>query len=379
MIDRLLTAALTKQLSESKLLLLQGPKGAGKRTLLAQIFEAQNLPYEIVDASDKKTRKQLEENPNFLASMEVPYIVLRQAQFLPNLQEILEGVLMGEIKSTVVVTCSYAPLIDPELLEALRMGEMLFTLYAPSFNESAKHFGLAEETELLEERLIYGNYPAVLSNLENAAEVLTEMIEDTIHTQLGAKDRVNKGDKLLKMLKILAFQCGDAISYNDIAQRCGVDNETIERYIELFERAFILIRLPCLYNGHRYELKKTHTVYFQDNGLRNALIQNFNPPDLRDDMDRLWRNYMVSERVKWLGMHGNEKQLYFWKTHTQQQMDFIEVDADKMMAYKSDPGMFSYEKRKMARIPSAFEKYYPEAKTSILSKTTYWNFLTRKS
>lgn len=379
MIDRLLTAALTKQLSESKLLLLQGPKGAGKRTLLAQIFEAQNLPYEIVDASDKKTRKQLEENSNFLASMEVPYIVLRQAQFLPNLQEILEGVLMGEIKSTVVVTCSYAPLIDPELLEALRMGEMLFTLYAPSFNESAKHFGLAEETELLEERLIYGNYPAVLSNLENAAEVLTEMIEDTIHTQLGAKDRVNKGDKLLKMLKILAFQCGDAISYNDIAQRCGVDNETIERYIELFERAFILIRLPCLYNGHRYELKKTHTVYFQDNGLRNALIQNFNPPDLRDDMDRLWRNYMVSERVKWLGMHGNEKQLYFWKTHTQQQMDFIEVDADKMMAYKSDPGMFSYEKRKMARIPSAFEKYYPEAKTSILSKTTYWNFLTRKS
>lgn len=379
MIDRLLTAALTKQLSESKLLLLQGPKGAGKRTLLAQIFEDQNLPYEIVDVSDKKTRKQLEENPNYLASIEAPYIVLRQAQFLPNLQEILEGVLMGEIKSTVVVTCSYAPLIDPELLEALRMGEMLFTLYAPSFNESAKHFGLAEETELLEERLIYGNYPAVLGNLENAAEVLTEMIEDTIHTQLGAKDRVNKGDKLLKMLKILAFQCGDAISYNDIAQRCGVDNETIERYIELFERAFILIRLPCLYNAHRYELKKTHTVYFQDNGLRNALIQNFNPPDLRDDMDRLWRNYMVSERVKWLGMHGNEKQLYFWKTHTQQQMDFIEVDADKMMAYKSDPGMFSYEKRKMVRIPSAFEKYYPEAKTSILSKTTYWNFLTRKS
>lgn len=379
MIDRLLTAALTKQLSESKLLLVQGPKGAGKRTLLAQIFEAQNLSYETVDASEKKTRKQLEENPQFLASIEVPFIVLRQAQFLPNLQEILEAVLMGEIKSTVVVTCSYAPLIDPELLEALRMGEMLFTLYAPSFNESAKHFGLATETELLEERLIYGNYPAVLSDLENASSVLTEMIDDTIHTQLGAKDRVNKGDKLLKMLKILAFQCGDAISYNDIAQRCGVDNETIERYIELFERAFILIRLPSLYNGHRYELKKTHTVYFQDNGLRNALIQNFNEPDLRDDMDRLWRNYMVSERVKWLGMHGNEKQLYFWKTHTQQQMDFIEVDGDKMMAYKSDPGMFSYEKRKMARIPSAFEKYYPEAKTSILSKTTYWNFLTRKS
>jgi predicted AAA+ superfamily ATPase len=180
------------------------------------------------------------------------------------------------------------------------------------------------------------------------------------------------------MLQILAFQCGEPISYNDIAQRCGVDNETIERYIDLFERTFLLIKLPSFYNGHRYELKKTHCVYFQDNGIRNALIQNFNPPELRNDMDLLWRNYMVSERVKWIRSLGLQKEMFFWRTHTQQQMDFIEVDADKIMAYKSDPNQFSYAKRKTVKVPKLFQTYYPQAKTGILNKSTYWNFLTRK-
>lgn len=379
MIERLLKEAIQAKLKESKLLLIEGPQGVGKRTLLEQIFDAENAQFHLFDVAVKKVRKSLEEDVELLRQVSEPFIVIQQAQYLPNLQEILEMVLTGEVRSTVVVVCSYTPPMDPALLEALKLEGMLFTLYAPSFNESAKHFGLSQETELLEERLIFGNYPAVLSNLNNAPETLNQMINEAVHTQLGVNDRVNKEDKLMKMLKILAFQCGEPISYNDIAQRCGVDNETIERYIQLFEKAFLLIQLPSLYSGHRYELKKTHVVYFQDNGIRNALIQNFNEPELRNDMDQLWRNYMVSERVKWIRMNGMEKQLYFWRTHTRQQMDFIEVGADAMMAYKADPGMFSYEKRKKVKVPKSFEESYPAAKTSILNKTTYWNFLTRKA
>lgn len=379
MIERFLKDAIKSKLTESKLILLEGPKGVGKHALLQQIFSELNTDVSVIDVSDKKTRKALEESLDSLQNESVPFIVIREAQFLSNLQSLLELVLTGKIQSSVIVSCSYTPIIDPELLEALRMGEMLFTLYAPSFNESARHFGLTQESELLEERLIYGNYPSVLNDLESAEETLNEMIEEVVHTQLGAKDRINKADKLLKMLKILAFQCGGPISYNDIAQRCGVDNETIERYIQLFEKAFVLIRLPTMYNGHRYELKKTHCVYFQDNGIRNALIKNFNEPDLRNDMDQLWKNYMVSERVKWIRMNRMEKQIFFWRTHTNQQMDFIELDTDKMMAFKSDPGMYSYEKQKKVKIPKSFETLYPEAKTSVLNKKTYWNFLTRKS
>jgi len=214
--------------------------------------------------------------------------------------------------------------------------------------------------------------------LEHASAHLTQMVENVIHTQLGAKDRVNKADKLMKMLQILAFQCGEPISYNDIAQRCGVDNETIERYIDLFEKAFLLIRLSSYNNGHRYELKKTHCVYFLDNGIRNALIQNFHRPELRNDLDALWRNYMISERVKWIRMQGLKKEIYFWRTHTRQQMDFLEIGADTFMAYKADPSIFSYATRKKVKIPKSFEECYPKAKSSVLNKNTYWNFLTRK-
>jgi predicted AAA+ superfamily ATPase len=379
MIARGIQAAVSKAISNSKLILIEGPQGAGKQTLIAEILKEQEQLFTLIDASQKDVRKSVEESTDPLTISSEPILIIRQAQFLSNLQEVLELTLTDQIPATVIVTCSYPPIMDPQLREALEMEGMLFSLYAPSFSEAAQHFGLTHEIELLEQRLIFGNYPKVLSDLENAATHLSEMIDAIIYTQLGAKDRVNKSDKLMKMLQILAFQCGEPISYNDIAQRCGVDNETIERYIDLFEKAFLLIRLPSYHTGHRYELKKTHCVYFQDNGIRNALIQNFHSPDMRNDLDALWRNYMVSERVKWIRTQGMSKQLYFWRTHTRQQMDFLEIGAETMMAYKADPSMFSYAKRKKVKIPKSFEEAYPQAKTSVLNKSTYWNFLTRKA
>lgn len=378
MIARGIQAAVSEAISKSKLVLIEGPKRAGKQTLIAQILQEQSQSFSLVDLSQKQVRKSVSENPEQLAEYDAPFLILRQAQFLSNLQDILEMTLTGQLKSTLIVTCSYPPMMDPELREALELEGMLFSLYAPSFSEAAQHFGLTHEVELLEERLIFGNYPKVLSDLEHASKHLSDLIDDVLHTQLGANDRVNKADKLMKMLKILAFQCGEPISYNDIAQRCGVDNETIERYIVLFEKAFLLIRLPSYHNGHRYELKKTHCIYFQDNGIRNALIQNFQEPEYRNDLDALWRNYMISERVKWIRMRGLDKELYFWRTHTRQQMDFIEKGEETLMAYKADPSMFSYVTRRKVKIPKSFEEAYPNAKTSVLNKSTYWNFLTRK-
>jgi hypothetical protein len=378
MIQRGIHKAVSEAISKSKLILIEGPKGAGKQTLIATILQEQAQSFAMIDASQKQVRNAVEENPKQLSDYCEPFLIIRQAQFLTNLQSILEMTLTGELNATLIVMCSYPPMMDPELREALEIEGMLFSLYAPSFSEAAQHFGLTHEVELLEERLIFGNYPNVLSDLDNASAHLSDIIDDILQTQLGAKDRVNKADKLMKMLKILAFQCGEPISYNDIAQRCGVDNETIERYIDLFEKAFLLIRLPSFYNAHRYELKKTHCVYFQDNGIRNALIHNFNEPEFRNDLDALWRNYMISERVKWIRTHNIKKELFFWRTHTRQQMDFIEKGSDTLMAYKADPSIFSYATRKKVKIPKAFTDAYPNAKTSVLNKSTYWNFLTRK-
>jgi uncharacterized protein len=372
MIPRIQQAQIDAKLKAHKLLLLTGPKRTGKMAVLENVIAANDWSQTHFDCEQKKIRKALQEDQTLL-QVDTEIVIIEEAQHLSNLEAIIEDVLSGTIKSTTVICCSFAPHIDELLLEALQMEGLEIPIFAPSFYESAQHFGLPEEERLLEERLIYGNYPEVLGDLEHAELTLRELIQDIIFTHLGAKDRINKGDKLMRMLQLLAFHVGDAVSYNEIAERSGLDNETVERYVELLEDAYLLINLPSYHTEQRYELKKSNAIYFADNGIRNALISNFNPTFLRNDIDQLWRNYLVSERVKWIRMNQLDVQTYFWKTHTKQRMDFVEVSENGIRAYKTD-----WEKRKKVKLPKAFSTAYPAAKSGVLNRSTYWSFLTSK-
>lgn len=372
MIPRVQQQQIEDKLKSSKLLLLTGPKRTGKMTVLENVLEANDWSNTQFDCSQKKTKKVIQEDTTLL-QVDTEILIIEEAQYLSNLESIIEEVLSGVISATTVICCSFAPKIDELLLEALRIEGLEIPVFAPSFYESAQYFGLPEEERLLEERLIYGNYPDVLNDLEHADLTLRELIQDIIFTNLGAKDRINKSDKLMRMLQLLAFHVGDAVSYNDIGERCGLDNETVERYIGLLEDAYLLINLPSYHTEQRYELKKSNAIYFADNGVRNALISNFNPTFLRNDMDQLWRNYVISERVKWVKMNQIESTCYFWKTHTKQRMDFVEVSSTGIRAYKTD-----WEKRKKVKLPKSFEEYYPSAKSGVLNRSTYWSFLTNK-
>ena len=370
MIERTQELLFLDKVKSSKLLLVQGPNGVGREELITNSLNQLNGDIEEFDCKDKSIRKSL---ANGLSSHTSSYIVLHEAQYLANLTVLLQEVLIGKCKSSVIVSCSFTPKIDPELFEAMRIEGLVLTIYAPSFYETAKHFGLPEEERLLEERLIYGNYPSVLEDLSNAESTLNWIIEDAIFTKLSAKDRINKGDKLIRVLQLLAFSIGETISFNDIGDRCGLDNETVERYIELFEEAFLLIHLKPYHTERRYELRKSNMVYFVDNGIRNALIQNFNPPHLRNDLPKLWKNYIISERVKWQKINQNDVSTFFWRTHTNQQMDYVEQTDSELSAYKID-----WEKRKKVKIPNYFTSAYPMVKTSVLNRSTYWSFLTKK-
>lgn len=371
-VPRIQKTELSQKIKENKLVLIQGPRKVGKNTLVKEVLEGLNSSYSQFNCTDKKTKKDLE-NGSLFKQIEGDYIVLYEAQYLVNFESIVELILMGEIRQTTVLVCSYIPLMNPELREAIQQAELQLNFFAPSFYESAQHFGLPNEDKLLEERLIYGSYPEVLADLEFAEVKLREIIDEAIFTTFRAGERVNKSDKLIRMLQLLAFNIGETISYNDIAERCGLDNETVERYIDLLEDAYILIRLKSYHNGHRYELKKANMVYFADNGIRNVLISNFNPTFLRNDMNQLWRNYLVAERIKWMRMNRLTHETYFWKTHTKQQIDFLEIKETGLVGYKTD-----WEKRKKIKFPKSFEEAYPEAKTSTLNRSTYWKFLTQK-
>jgi predicted AAA+ superfamily ATPase len=370
MIPRLQKEVIQKQIKESKLLLIRGPRNVGKLDLVEQVLNEEGLAHITFDCSDKKIRTNIRDRIN--ESQNASVIVLNQAEFVEELQQIVEATFSGKIKSTLIILCSFHPQLDDELIEAMRIEGLDVSFFAPSFYEAAQHFGLPKEEQLLEERLIYGNYPDVLHDLENAEITLRELVHDVMHTKLGVQDRINKGDKMLRMMQLLAFEIGEPVSYNDIGERCGLDNETVERYIELLEDAFILIKLPSYHTEQRYELKKSHCIYFLDNGIRNVLISNFNPTFLRNDMDELWRNYLIAERIKWIRMNNLSLTPFFWRTHTRQQLDYVE-SGDSMRAYKTD-----WFKRKKVKIPAMFTELYPHAKANVLNRSSYWPFLSSK-
>ncbi len=375
MIPRLLQERVTNHLLNNKILILMGSKGAGKKKL---ILDCAPNPDELLlfNANMKSTQKELA----FINSKELiqkfegkKFVLIEDAQYLADLQQIIETVLFGEENVTLILTCSFEPLLDDILKEALQMQGLILNLHPPLFQEIANQVGIVEFDKTLPQRLVYGNYAEVISDEENKEEFLMNLIEKAIFTNLSPKERINKGEKLLKMLQILAFEMGEPVSYNDVGFRSGLDNETVERYIDLLQKAFILIKIPSYFNGNKYELKKAHTVYFYDNGIRNAIIRNFNAIDLRNDVEVLWKNWLISERIKWNSQNDNELSYYFWRTNTKQQMDFMEVKGDQISAYKS-----IWDKRKKPKFPLSFKTAYPKAATHALNRSTYWGFLSKK-
>jgi predicted AAA+ superfamily ATPase len=368
-IKRILQVPFKEAVSTNRIVLVQGPRNVGKRDFVEANIPSEN--YLWIDCEENRNANVI--LSSIAGSNEIDYLVCEHAHLLEDLQDLMLQALEGSIKQTIVVICSFKPLIDPELFEALQMEGLVFDFFSPTFYETAQHFGMEKEGQLLEERLIYGTYPSVTEDLEHAELTLRELVQDVIITHFGPKDRVNKGDKLLRVMQLLAFRIGEPVTNNDIGERVGLDNETVERYIDLLSDAFIVFKLPSFHSEKRYELKKSFCVYFWDNGIRNALIRNFNPSFLRDDINELWRNYVIVERLKWLRLNQINSEVFFWRTHTRQQLDLLELKGDTITAYKTD-----WEKRKKVKFPKLFAKYYPNAKMTVLNKNTYLTTLSKK-
>jgi uncharacterized protein len=344
MIPRIQYQVIKEKIAGNKLLLITGPREVGKQAIVHEILVATGFKFLVLNAQKRATKKLFEGVTSDRLKMHFGdnrFVVIQEAQYLDQLQLIIEEILAESWKGTLVLLCSYEPLMDEVLREVLQIQGLEVQLFPPSFYELAQHHGLPVEEALLEQRLIYGNFPSVVADLENAETKLKELLDQVVFTNLGVTDRINKGEKLMHMLQILAFEIGDAVSYNDVGDRCGLDNETVERYVDLLVKSFVLIKIPSYFNNHRYELKKSHVIYFVDNGIRNVLINNFNPMTRRNDWDQIWRNWLIAERIKWNRINNKEVQSYFWKTHTKQVMDYLEVDKGLIQAYKT-----SWEKEK---------------------------------
>ena len=182
---------------------------------------------------------------------------------------------------------------------------------------------------------------------------------------------VKKPDKIVKLLQALAFQVGNQVSYNELSQIVGMNNATVEKYITMLEQSFVIFRLGSFSRNLRIELSKSRKIYFYDNGIRNALVGNFNPIETRSDVGALWENFLISERLKFL--HNNERwvQRFFWRTTEQQEVDYIEEEEGALRAFE-----FKWNKATKAKISKTFSNAYPNAETIIISPENYEPFIT---
>lgn len=374
MLSRILEDRVNSHIQNNRLLLLQGPRRVGKLALLEKILSF-DCRKKWFDLSEKKNRKELNEVhfDDFDALLQInDYVIINEAQYLGNLQQIIEAVLFSETNCSLVLLCSFEPELDEVLKEVLEQQELIISLLPLTFKEIASGKGVVEFDQTIDQRLLYGSYPEIMSidGRDEKEAYLLHLVEEAIFTQLNVTERINKRDRLIKMLQAIAFEIGNPISYNDIAFKSGLDNETVERYIKLLVKSHILVLLPSYYNDNRYELKKTHCVYFIDNGIRNAVIRNFNELDIRNDVDQLWKNWLVSEKIKLNLMNNNRVEAYFWRTHTRQQIDYIEIKDGQVHGFKS-----IWDKRKKLKFPTMFTSYYPGSRTTTLNRATYWSFL----
>lgn len=365
MIYRHISDLIKKRLPDKKAIIITGPRQSGKSTLLNTLKSAFNQPVLALSGDDADVRKMLE-NPTVVSMKAIigdsATFLLDEAQRVENIGLCLKLVVDNLDNVKVIATGSSAFELANRINEPLTGRKWEFNLYPFSFGEMADHHGLLEEKRWLKHRLVYGYYPEIVTHNGEEQERLKELAGSYLYKDILTWERILKPDKLERLLQALAFQVGREVSYNELAQISGLDNQTTEKYIDLLEKAFIVFRLSSLSRNLRNELKKSRKIYFYDNGLRNAVINQFQPAELRQDIGALWENFMVSERVKYLAYRKLQANTYFWRTHAQQEIDYIEERDGNMQAIE-----FKWSAASKAKIPRTFTNAYPGAQVNIIS------------
>ncbi len=375
MITRLLEKSVRNRLFSGKAIVIMGARQVGKTTLLENLIKSKaNVRWLYADEQDVQT---LFANPSSTQLRQefgdAKIVVIDEAQRIKDIGIKLK-LITDQIKDVqLLVTGSSAFELANKINEPLTGRKWEYNLYPISFEEMVNHHGLLTEKRLLKHRLIYGYYPEVVLAKGNEKEVLNQLSDSYLYKDLLSWSQIKKSDKLVRLLQALAYQLGNQVSYNELGNLVGLDNETIESYIQLLEQAYIIFRLGTYRRNLRTELKKTRKIYFYDNGIRNALIANFQQADLRQDMGALWENFMVSERMKYNAYHHNWVNRYFWRTSAQQEVDYLEEGDGQLWAYE-----FKWATHTKGRITKAFTNAYPNAKAAIITPDNFVEFVMGK-
>lgn len=375
-ISRQVASRIEERLFQGKAIVLLGPRQSGKTTLIQDVLERSGEKYLVLNADEPDVRELLEGATSARLRTIVGnsrIVCIDEAQRIPNIGLTLKLLTDQIPEAQTIATGSSSLELNSSIAEPLTGRKFEFALSPLAFEELSNHHGLLQERRFLEHRLVYGSYPEVVTSSGREEELVRLLADSYLFKDLLTLEGIKKPSLLERIVKALALQLGSEVSLPEIARTAGADAHTVERYIDLLEKAFVLFRLPAYSRNVRNEIKKGRMIYFLDNGVRNALIGNFLPLSSRTDTGALWENYLVAERRKMLANKKMNAAAYFWRTTQQQEIDYIEEGEQSLLAceFKWNPN------KKGTRFPKTFLRAYSHAETRSITPADYDLFLTQ--
>lgn len=374
MISRHGISFVRKRLFKAKAIVVFGARQVGKTTLVESLLSELDESVCRLNGDEADIREMLSsptstELRSLVAGSRIVFI--DEAQRVPDIGLVLK-LFVDQIPEVQVIATGSSPFeLALHTREPLTGRKYEYHLHALSFAEMVEHRGLIEERRLLEHRLVHGLYPEIVTRPGESEELLGSLSGSTLYKDILMLDNVRRPVLLDKLLRALALQLGSEVSYSELGRLVGADMQTVERYIDLLEKAFVVFRLPAFSRNVRNEIRKGKKVCFYDNGIRNAVLGNFVPLSQRTDVGALWENFLISERMKHLRASGSHSvRQFFWRTTQQQEIDYVEEWPDHLRAWE-----FKWRRGARARIPKTFTRAYPDAQSNIISRKSFEPFL----
>ena len=376
MIARLIESKIRKALDRKKIVTVLGPRQAGKSTLAGVVAKAEADRILELNGDDSDVRTMFEDTDETRIRTLIgnhDFLLVDEAQKIINVGNMLKIIADRIPDMKVIATGSSSFKLAKAVNESLTGRKLEFRLYPLSFKEMVGHTNLLEERRLIAHRMIYGYYPEVISSPGNEKEILKELIDSYLYKDVLEENSIGRPDRLVKLLQALAFQIGSTVSSNELAGLVGIDAKTVDRYINILERNFIIFTLPSYASNQRNELKFSRKLYFWDLGIRNAVIGNMAPLELRppEEAGHLWENFLVSERIKRNDYAGRTfVKHYFWRTQQKKEVDLIEIEDGRMSAFE-----FKWKPGKAVAAPRQFAAQYNNAEFNCITPSEIGDFL----
>ena len=373
-LNRDLTNKIIGKLQPNKVVMVLGARRVGKTILVEEILKKINEPYlslngEDINVHDKLVIRTAENYKQMLGTYKL--LCIDEAQKIPDIGQILK-LMVDEIKGLkIIISGSSSFDIHKDAGEPLTGRKFTFKLYAFSEHELNQIENSIFKIDKLKERLVYGNYPELIHIPDqiDKRDYLNEMISSYLLKDILVYENIKNSQKLFNLLRLIAFQIGSEVSLQELGSQLGISKNTVEKYLDLLSKVYILHKVEGFRRNLRKEITKNSRWYFLDNGIRNAIIANFNPIASRNDVGQLWENYMISERLKYQEYNKISVNNYFWRTYEQQEIDWIEERDGKLYGYE-----FKW-KESQAKIPPQWLKAYPEASFEVINKDNFHTWI----